>query len=253
MIVSVNKALSILLVLSDYMGSVPLKTIAERTGLNKGTCVRLLDTLIESGFVIKQDYGKYSLGPNAFYIGRHGNFRQNLINTCKPYVIALSEKYGDTVLVSIIENYKRYVLYYVEGEIKVYGADNQGGTMLRNGVWQSAAGRVIISEYRRDELLDFVRHSGLPDKWLGGEDIKGLEDIEHRFRKIRQEGHCIVDTIDGKSTGIAVPIKDSVSCRAALGYTYRINKYSKKELDEIIKDLKKAATDIGAQIEPFTD
>lgn len=253
MIVSVNKALSILLVLSDYMGSVPLKTIAERTELNKGTCVRLLDTLIESGFVIKQDYGKYSLGPNAFYIGRHGNFRQNLINACKPHVIALNEKYGDTVLVSIIENYKRYVLYYVEGEIKVYGADNLGGTMLRNGAWQSAAGRVIISEYRRDDLLDFIRHVGLPDKWLGGGNVTGIEELEKRLKAIRIAGHCVIDTIDGKSTGIAVPIRDAVSCSAALGFTYRINKYSKHECEEIIDDLKQVAAEIGAQIEPFTD
>lgn len=251
MIISVNKAMSILLVLSDYMKPVPLKTIAERTELNKGTCVRILDTLIESGFVIKQDYGKYSLGPNAFYIGRHGNFRQKLIDVCKPYVNALNEKYGDTVLISIIENYKRYVLYHVEGEIKVYGADNLGGTMLRNGVWQSAAGRVIISEYRRDDLLDFVRHFGLPDMWLGGENIDGFPDLERRLKKIRADGHCVVDTIDGKSTGIAVPIKDTVTCSAALGYTYSINKYSKKETKEIIEELKRAAADIGTQIQPF--
>lgn len=251
MIVSVNKALSILLVLSDYMGSVPLKTIAERTGLNKGTCVRLLDTLIESGFAIKQDYGKYSLGPNAFYIGRHGNFRQKLIDICKPYAIALNEKYGDTVLISIIENYNRYVVYHIEGEIKVFGADNLSGTMLRNGIWQSAAGRVIIADYRRDAFLDFVRHSGLPDKWLGGEDITDLSDLERRLKKIRAEGHCIVDTIDGRTTGIAVPIRDAVACSASLGFTYRIDKYSKREVATILEELKKIAKAIGSQIQPF--
>ncbi len=239
--------------LSDYMEPVPLKTISNRTELNKGTCVRLLDTLIESGFVIKQDYGKYSLGPNAFYIGRHGNFRQNLINACKPHVNALNEKYGDTVIISIIENYKRYTIYYVEGEIKLCSADNFGATILRNGVWQSAAGRVIISEYRRDNLLDFVRHVDLPEKWIGGDDLSGLESLERRLKRIRADGHCIVDTIDGKSTGIAVPIKNAVSCCAAIGFAYRINKYTKKEVEAIITDLKQVSAQIGAKLQPFLD
>ena len=42
MIISVNKAMNILMVLSDYVKPVSLKVIAERTDLNKGTCVRIL-------------------------------------------------------------------------------------------------------------------------------------------------------------------------------------------------------------------
>ena len=194
MIISVSKAMSILIVLSDYVKPVPLKVISERTDLNKATCVRILDTLIESGFVIKQDYGKYILGPNAFYIARHGNFRQKLIDVCKQYVNALHNKYGETIQISIIENYKRYVIHHVEGEIKILGRDHRGGSMLQNGVYHSSAGRVIIANYRRDDLLDFVRHVGLPTSWEGEGEILDFPDLERQLKKIRSDGHSIIKT-----------------------------------------------------------
>ena len=251
MIISVNKALNILMVLSDYVKPVSLKVIAERTDLNKGTCVRILDTLIETGFVIKQDYGKYILGPNAFYIARHGKYRQKLIDVCKQYVNTLHAKYGETIQISIIENYKRYVIHHVEGEIKILGRDHRGGTMLQNGIYQSSAGRVIISDYRRDDLLDFVRHVGLPEYWTGGNEIKDFSDLERRLKKIRTDGYSIIKTEDGKAIGIAVPIHDAISCSASLGFTCKINKYNSKELDLIIKELKHYASIIGSQLQPY--
>ena len=50
--------------------------------------------------------------------------------------------------------------------------------------------------------------------------------------------------------GLAVPIYDEISCLAALGITFRENKYNEQEQANIIKELKSVSNSIRKKM-PF--
>ena len=249
MTVSVTKALNILVIISDYIEPISLRIISERTGYNKSTCVRLLDTLIENGFVIKKDYGKYCLGANAFYIARHSDYKKSLVEICKPFLSVLLKKYNETVQVSVIEDHKRYTICYLQGEVKIFGNDNREGTIMRNGIYNSSAGRVILSNYHKETLLHLVRHIGLPENWDEEDQALTLSELEQKLSVIKQNGYASVRTSSG-NIGLAVPIYDEISCFAALGITFRENKYNEQEQANIIKELKSVSNSIRKKM-PF--
>ena len=78
-----------------------LADIAEAPGLNKATVLRLLDTLIDEGFVRRDANSKrYSLGDEAAVLGIAMQGRDHVRDRARPWLVRLAGLSGDTVLLS---------------------------------------------------------------------------------------------------------------------------------------------------------
>lgn len=98
---SVHKACRILASLSDPRTS-RLTDVAQVTGLDKATVLRLLDALRSAGFVERDPEDKrYTLGPQVYALHRAMVHGLDIQAMSRPSLIRLAREFGDTAILSV--------------------------------------------------------------------------------------------------------------------------------------------------------
>ncbi len=192
MVQSVKRAMDILVVLSNACGrAVPLEEIAKATNLNKSTCVRLLSTLREDCFVqhVSAREG-YRLGPFAFYLTRNSKYQQHLIEVCHPVLRWLNHETGQTALLTVLYEDRKFVIHRIEADRKL-GCENS--EMILGNLMGTASGRILIAAMSRRDRLEFLQKYGLPapDVWPGAGSAEALEKLLEAYRR---QGYAFVRT-----------------------------------------------------------
>lgn len=78
-----------------------LADIAEGSGVNKATALRLIDSLIAEGFVVRDEATKrYMLGDEALALGIAMQGRDHIRDRARPALLRLAAATGDTLLLS---------------------------------------------------------------------------------------------------------------------------------------------------------
>ena len=138
MIKSIHKASFILRILSDaYPDGVKLEDISTISKINKSTCVRILDTLIEEQLAERMQFALYRLGAGCFHLTRSGRFDESRLSVCRPVLKWLYKETGHTVLISEIQNGTKYNVDYFVSDVLRSKADedimvDEEGTLVLN-------------------------------------------------------------------------------------------------------------------------
>lgn len=85
---AVDRAFSILEAFRSGDASLPLQTLADRTGLNKSTIIRLIHSLERASAVVRCGKGEYALGPALL---RYGSVYQSSLRLSDHVVPTLNE------------------------------------------------------------------------------------------------------------------------------------------------------------------
>ncbi|MFT5448705.1 MAG: DNA-binding IclR family transcriptional regulator [Gammaproteobacteria bacterium] len=117
-VTAVDRALSIIEAYRATTGSLSLKDLAQKTGLNKATILRLIASLERFGYVQKVASGTYALGPTFLAFGSLYQSSFNLSEHVMPVLRALVDQTGCTAAFWIREADARVCLFRV--------ATNQG-------------------------------------------------------------------------------------------------------------------------------
>jgi DNA-binding IclR family transcriptional regulator len=100
---STNAAEKVCRILKVMSTPLPLRLadIAEQSAVNKATASRILDTLIQEGFVQRDPVNKrYLLGNEALVLGMAMQGRDHIRDRARPALVRLAALSGDTVLLS---------------------------------------------------------------------------------------------------------------------------------------------------------
>ena len=88
---SIDRALSLLEILSSSKEGMGLLELGEASGLSKGTVHRLLYTLTENGYVKQlEKTGKYQLTMKMFVLGAKPVEKMDVLRVARPYLENLS-------------------------------------------------------------------------------------------------------------------------------------------------------------------
>ena len=180
--------------------------------LTQPTCVRLLKNLCQAGYLeqISRQKG-YVLGPLAYYLGKGGSYREELVSVSRPVLEEFAAKYGQSVLLTVRHSDFRTI---------PFGINTPSGIKLDLSrarycdLTRSSTGRLLLSMISEKEQQSyFVRH-GLPqaDCWSENITIKEALSI---LQKVKKDG-SLVSYHAGRGAG-AVPIKVDGKVEAALG------------------------------------
>ena len=99
---AVSRALQLLKLFDDDSPELDLQTLSESSGLNKSTTFRILTALESEGLVKKTTLG-YSLGAEAIVIGGRAMRSNNLRQSSRHHLEALSQKTGETVTLEVLQ------------------------------------------------------------------------------------------------------------------------------------------------------
>lgn len=213
-----------------------LRDLHQSTGLPKSTVHRLLATLIQAGYVQKdEDLGIYSLTSKILALtdGFHHNSR--LVETAAPIAEAITRSVKWPVAIGTFD---------IDAIVVRYSTRNHSPLTLRKTtvnqrfpLFSSAMGQAYLafcSTQQRRQILTSLRNSE-PDKTAL---IHNKHQVRSMLKKVRQVGHGLRVGETGESTHIALPIHQSKDVGGVIGisvFSSCFNESVLKEYSELLK------------------
>jgi len=219
MVAVIQKSMKILSVIADGMGAaVTLQRISELTGYPKPTCARILATLCEDGYAVRVSHSEgYRLGPSLYYLTRHGRYDEELVSLCAPVVRWLERKSHATVVLSVIQSGRKFIIDYADREQHLFEEKER----IRIGdIYRTATGRAILAHMSEGEVREIYERYGNPEPghW---DRVRSYSDLVAALAELRCEKIVVSSAISAKrlhnARGYACPIFRGGLCIGAIG------------------------------------
>ncbi len=151
---SLSRGLLLLEFLSDYPNGCPLALIAERTGLNKSTAHRLLNSLQGHGYVAQAHTpGSYRLTSRLAAVGYKVYSSFNILKLADPYLEQLNLELGHTVNFSTRAGNNYVLIYKLEATTGIFGTRFYIGQQLL--LYCSAMGKTYLAHSPDEALVKY--------------------------------------------------------------------------------------------------
>lgn len=186
---SVDRALSILELLSDYDEGLRIIDISEKVNLHKSTVHRLLKTLMHKGFV-EQDLitNKYKISLKLYELGSKRTESLDILKVSKPYTKALMQSFNEVVHLVIRDGNDIVYIDKVEANNTIRMASNIG---KRSPLYCTAVGKAILAYTDEKEVERVWRNSNI--KKLTKNTIIDFKVFKEELKKVRELGYAVDD------------------------------------------------------------
>ena len=184
---ALKRGLDVLLCIEAAGGSLSLQDVARRTGLSKATALRLIATLVASGFLRRsRTSGNYLLGPAVIGLSRVFLSQMDLRSTARPLLAALAERLGGMTVLALRNSANMVVIET--------GVPQTAVTVARVGVGWSAsvvdscmghAYLAALSVSEREAALAQIKQQQ-PDRW-----VDPHVGVGRALKEIGRDGFCM--------------------------------------------------------------
>ena len=221
-----------------------LKEIARGTGVAKSTVFRILRTLLDMGYLVRDANLNYRI---SFTLGKLVSAEANneaLRRLALPHMLDLRDKYGETVNLGVRHFDKVTYLEVVPSEFALRLQESRG---ISVPVHASALGKAILAFSPQDLVEDMVRGHQLekvtqnticdPDEFMAG--IKRVHALGYAFD--RGEGSLL-------ATCIGAPILDAHGTAiAAMSISGPSSRFNPRKNSPVIGALLQATAELSGQ------
>jgi DNA-binding IclR family transcriptional regulator len=192
-------------VLAHHSDPVPLKQIAQETGLHPSTAHRILGSMAQAGFVERAEAGVYRLGIRLLELGSLVRSRISLRETAMDCMLKLHAATGESVNLGIRDGDQ---IVYIErtssGRSSVRVVHIVGA---RAPLHTTATGKLFLVEDGATKVSDYAQRTGLPSSTPSS--ITSLPALEKELDRVRR--HAVAYDLDEVEAGvrcIAAGIRD---------------------------------------------
>lgn len=237
---AVERALDILMCFTKD-GELALTEISSQIGLHKSTVHRLMATLEEKGFVVRDSRtDKYRLGMKIWELSTHLSHSDDPAVLLLPAMESLRDRLGETVSLYLRDGAERIRIQAVQSNQAVRRVA-QVGARLPLSV--GASSKVLVafaSAADQEELLNAPDWPPSVDKEL----------YRRQLGDIVEKGYAVsIEEREPGAAAVAVPVMDrSGRIAAALSMSGPVSRLSEKTLTEYAPVLKEAAREMGLMI-----
>ncbi|UNK19251.1 IclR family transcriptional regulator [Paenibacillus sp. N3/727] len=237
---AVERALDILMCFTKNH-ELALTEISSLIGLHKSTVHRLMTTLEEKGFVVRDSRtDKYRLGMKIWELSTHLSHSDDPAVLLLPAMESLRDRLGETVSLYLRDGAERIRIQAVQSNQAIRRVA-QVGTRLPLSV--GASSKVLVayaSPSDQEELLNLPNWPDVVDK----------EQYRRQLVEIVEKGYAIsIEEREPGAAAVSVPIIDrSGKIAAALSMSGPVNRLSAETLREYAPVLKEAAREMGLMI-----
>jgi IclR family KDG regulon transcriptional repressor len=200
---TLERALLILESLSLADGKTGVRELAETVQLPKSTTHRILETLVQTGFV-EQDTAteKYSIGLKAIEIGMSGLKNIDLVDATIPHLRDLVAVTKQTSFLAVYNEGEIVYIYKAEGTSSVITNANLG---TRNPVHCTGLGKAMLAHYSLDNVEKIISQKGL--QRYTENTITDRQQFLEELIKIRQSGVALnFEEYDKGLSSLAAPV-----------------------------------------------
>lgn len=235
---SVNRAMSFLELLAENDG-LTVTQLADRLGTGKATAFRLAKTLVERGWVEKDEELRYRLGPGLLSLAPALQLGQDIRHRLRPIMDDLYDQTQETIHLTVLQG--RYVTY-VEQLVSpkpVHSVSKLGSRSPAHCVSPGLAQLAALP----DDALDWVL--AVPLRRYTERSLTDPADVRAELQRVRSRGYAVnCGAFRAEVGGVGAAVLDPRGKPiAALSVCMPLYRMSEMDLDGIGALLISATTD----------
>jgi len=244
MIQVIHRALNILeLVAKDRDKEFGLSEIADRLGLNHGTCANIIKTLVIRNY-IEQTAKKrgYKLGLQAYYLTDNFSNKKELLRVSIEHMKALRVTINESCILAIMKDNMRVTLHQ---ELSTHELQAVTGNEEMN-IFLTATGRIILANMTPIEQNLFIQKYGLPNEMWP--EVRSEQELITELSKIKEK-QVSVHFADTHIVGVGAPIFKNDKIVASLGIYLPEVRFTYKAQEQIFVEITKTARQISDEMD----
>ncbi len=218
-----------------------ISVLAERFGINTGTCARIIRELSDAGYLIqvsRQD--GYAAGPRALAFANAVSYKPALLEAACPVADGAARRFEASVLLAERQGGLRYILYHRNESPRL--AIRLSELAFRD-LFDTATGLMLVAFAPEEELPALLDSSG-------GERFRLLDPahgIREQLAEIR-EAKSVVFADPARGQGIAAfPVFRNGAFLATLGGSIPFDEYAERGA-AFAEGLSRAASEISKAV-----
>lgn len=236
---SVDRALSILEVISDYSEGLGVTEISDKVGLHKSTVHRLLATLIYKGYVTQDSKtNKYMITLKLFELGNKKVEEMDILVISKPYIRELMTRVNEVVHLVIREGNEIVYVDKVEANNTIRMASTIG---RRSPLYCTSVGKAILAQLSEEEIEEIWSSSKIEK--LTKYTITNLYDMKEELEIVREQGYAVDDEENEMGVRcVGAPIFNIFGeVEGAISISGPTIRVTRDKVDELAKEVTKCA------------
>lgn len=237
----VIRTIVILETLSKHQ-SINLEQLSKETGLPKATLLRFLSTLVNLGYVYRDNTDLYSLTLKMFSVGSRGLEHIDLIHVANPVAQNLCDELGETVHMGVLEEDKAVYVLKKESSFTIRMYSRVGKAIP---LYCTAIGKVLLSDMTQDSLEEYLESVKM--KPFTPNTITDIGVLKQELQQIRDRGWASDNEEHEMGTlCIGSPIKDYTGkVVAAMSVSWPLFRFNPEEQEHITKSILEACTNLS--------
>ncbi|MEO6982612.1 MAG: IclR family transcriptional regulator [Edaphobacter sp.] len=222
-----------------------LRDISEQLRLNKNAVFRILYSLAEHGYIVK-DNRKYELGPKLVELSNARMRHTDLLSIAGPLLLGLRDEFGETVNLGVLDKDQIRYIGVWESHDRLRLAEKVGAVDMLHC---SALGKAYLAHLPSDEVRSLLGTKRLPAQTKNT--ITSLAALKAELETIRKQEYA-VDAEEGMlgacCIGCAILGTDQLHPIAAVSISGPVVRVSHDRIAEIGKALKTTALEIQQKL-----
>lgn len=187
---SVEKTLQIIEIMAESREPLRLQDIALKVEMPASTVLRLINTLVLSGYANQDSVTlRYSLSLKFMLIGGLVSSQISIRDLAHPYLIELSKKCKESVCLAIEQDMEVVYLDVIDGPDGILKITQRIGKVAP--LHSTAVGKIMMLNYDSKQLNQLIALKGLQE--LTPNTISNKESIIKELEKIKTQGYALDD------------------------------------------------------------
>ncbi|MEM7028132.1 MAG: IclR family transcriptional regulator [Chloroflexota bacterium] len=231
---SVDRAFSIMKVVSEYPEGIGITEISTKVGIAKSTVSRLVSTLQVWEMVTRTADNKIRLGPEPVRWVERQPFTMSLRQRFRPILQRLADQTGEAAALCIRDGYQVHYLDQVQGHHDIQVRDWTGERIPLHVL---AAGKVLLAF---GDAIFLERYLTRPLHHFTGHSITDRKQLKDMLNNVYTQGYALANEeyVEG-IVGLATPIFDRqqniIAALNIFGPKFRLD--SPKKQKQIITEM----------------
>jgi DNA-binding IclR family transcriptional regulator len=247
---SLDRAAAILRVLAHAgAAGARLSEVTQAIGLGKTTTHRLVNALLDLGFVEQdEETRRYRLGLEVYTLAAAAQSRLDIIELARPSLVTLARQTGDTVFLSIMDRYEAVCVDRQVGSFPIRTLTLNIGDRRPLGIGSGSL--ALLSALPDSELRRAMEFNATRESALSGFDIS---DIYQQIEETRAQGYAFNGgrIVSGMSAvAVAVLGKDDMPA-ATLSVAAIAERMNPERRPSIVSMLQREAESISQRLDPM--
>jgi IclR family acetate operon transcriptional repressor len=201
---SLQRAFDILELIAGYSSPVPLKTIADQSGLSVSTVHNLVKTMVDRGYLVHVGArGGFALGPELIELAELVPIHYHVNDIVKPFALELYEKAErESTYFSIMRKNQVIAEFFYPGN---YSLNVVMRAEIMDDLHCSAQGKIYLAYMNPQQRERYLKSRELVKH--GPRTIENYDELIENLEIVRKQGYAInyEETEEG-ACGMAAPL-----------------------------------------------